>query len=89
MECNEHGEAGVRRFRSVLLGWTDPDSGEAVVIDVHGSSRHLRGLEEQGYVVLRDSEPDSSSIAGAVRRTAMGASCHGEPRSAGRLDTGS
>ena len=80
-----------RSVRSVVLGWTDEETGEQVVVDVHGMAAYLDGLEAQGFVVLRDDGTQLArpgrgehTAAGAADRTAMGVSDRGFPRSSAR-----
>ena len=42
------------RFRSALLGWTDPESGERLTVDLHGSDSFLQALERMGFEHLAD-----------------------------------
>lgn len=55
--------AAGRKFRSLRLGWIDPESGEELVVDVRGPASFLHGsllpgIEEHGFVVL---EGDAST----------------------------
>jgi hypothetical protein len=48
-----------RAFRSALLGWTDPESGEQLTVTVRGSEDFLSRLEPVGFERLQgDAEPD-------------------------------
>ena len=42
------------RFRSVRLGWTDPESGERLTVDVRGAASFLPDLEPLGFEILRE-----------------------------------
>lgn len=59
-----------RKVRSVLLGFTDPDTGEQVVVDLRGSTGFLKGIERQGFVVLRDGGAASDDGAAPLGRSA-------------------
>lgn len=71
---NQHNngrERGTSRcVRSIVLGWTDRESGEEVVIDVRGAAGLLEGIEAQGFVVLRE---ESAPLVGSEDRTVDGA----------------
>ena len=42
----------VRAFRSALLGWTDPESGDRLTVTVRGSEAFLADLEPLGFEPL-------------------------------------
>lgn len=71
---NQHNngrERGTSRsVRSIVLGWTDRESGEEVVVDVRGAAGLLAGIEAQGFVVLRE---ESALLVGAEDRSVDGA----------------
>jgi hypothetical protein len=77
---------GTRSFRSLRLGWTDPDSGEELLVEVDAPESFLDGIEEHGFVVLGGDEPAAPEGWGrrvsvvAVARADMGRSGHGDPR---------
>jgi hypothetical protein len=64
----------LRAFRSALLGWTDPESGEQLTVKVRGSEDFLRRLEPIGFERLQgEAEPETGGAPGrehAVRLSA-------------------
>ena len=46
-----------RSCRSLKLGWTDPESGEVLEVEVRGAGSFLEGIEEHGFVVLDAESP--------------------------------
>ena len=85
----EQASESGRRCRSLVLGWTDPESGEALRIDVRGPEGFLHGIEEHGFVVLGDGEPRApegwgrrATVVAVARADAMGGPRHGAPRRA-------
>jgi hypothetical protein len=64
----------LRAFRSALLGWTDPESGEQLTVKVRGSEDFLRRLEPIGFERLHgEAEPETSTPIGlepAIRLSA-------------------
>lgn len=45
-------EEGVRSFRSVRMGWTDPETGERLTVDMRGSGLRADALQPLGFEVL-------------------------------------
>jgi hypothetical protein len=53
----------LRAFRSALLGWTDPESGEQLTVKVRGSEEFLRRLEPIGFERLQgEVEPETGLV---------------------------
>lgn len=78
-----NSSAGVTRrraCRSLVLGWTDPESGERLLVDVQGPAGFLQGLGEHGFEVLADT--DSGVPEGWGRREAVVAVARPAPRGA-------
>lgn len=48
-------------FRSLILGWTDPESGDQLTVDVRGGGEFARELRSSGFEVLATRE-----LAGAA-----------------------
>ena len=46
----------VARFRSMRLGWTDPDSGDRLTVDARGAEDLLNELERHGFRRLSEGE---------------------------------
>ncbi len=65
---------GARRFRSVLLGWTDPETGDRLSVRMDGSRSLVSRLERDGFEVLTTEEPGSlpGSLPGPARGTHPG-----------------
>ncbi len=52
-------DASARSFRSVLLGWTDPETGDRLSVRMDGSRSLVSQLQEQGFEVLASDENES------------------------------
>ena len=48
-------------WRSLVLGWTDPESGDELTLDVRGGAEFARGLEGMGFEIL--AQPDAGADA--------------------------
>lgn len=64
-DARRGAEAGgsQRRFRSLMLGWTDPDSGDRLTARIRGGAEMLHELEGLGFEVLEDA-PGSADESG-------------------------
>lgn len=56
-----------RAFRSLVLGFSDEESGDQIVIDVRGSgsfprSAFLAGIERSGFTVLAEDGPGPEGV---------------------------
>ena len=65
-----------RRDRGVQLGWTDPESGEELAIEMWGAEDFLSELLALGFVVL-EPDPGAASVDGTGAGKWMGESCAG------------
>ena len=66
MEACRAAEAGggPRRFRSLMLGWTDPDSGDRLTARIRGGAELVHELEGLGFEVLEDGQAEAGGSAG-------------------------
>lgn len=65
-----------RRFRSLMLGWTDPDSGDRLTARVRGGAELIDELESLGFEILEDAPgqvdaPVSASDATRTRQVSV------------------
>ena len=89
---DEHHQRGARRltadraqrsrrhFRSLVLGWTDPDSGERLTTRIHGGEGLLPGLVRQGFELLASDESSGRCEPGVSAFTQL----DGGPRARAR-----
>jgi hypothetical protein len=55
--------------RSARLAWTDPESGDRLTVDLHGSEGFLRSLERQGFEPIEGAHRDTPwSFLASMRR---------------------
>lgn len=73
---SERGTAPERACRSLVLGWTDAQSGERLVVDVRAPAGFLQELSVQGFEILADSAP--AAPEGWGRRVSVVAVAHAE-----------
>jgi hypothetical protein len=84
-DVHDRAPDGARKFRSLRLGWTDPESGDEMVVDVRGPDSFLQdsllpGIEEHGFVVLSSvirvdeiSSAEISTVESSARTPRIGA----------------
>ena len=55
-------------WRSLVLGWTDPESGDELTMDVRGGAEFARGLAGMGFEILAEPDPgrDQSARPGVI-----------------------
>ena len=55
-------------WRSLVLGWTDPESGDELTMDVRGGAEFARGLAGMGFEILAEPDPgaDQPARPGAI-----------------------
>jgi hypothetical protein len=44
-------------WRSLVLGWSDPESGDELTLDVRGGAEFARGLAGMGFEILAEPDP--------------------------------
>ncbi len=77
-----------RACRSLVMGWTDAQSGERLIVEVSGPSTFLQNLNEHGFEVLTDVDPGSperwgrrGAVVAVARAVEPGAHCGGPVQS--------
>lgn len=71
-------------WRSLVLGWTDPESGDELTMDVRGGVEFARGLAGMGFEILAEPDPgqDRPARPGTIEVVA-----HRRPLGKDRLST--
>jgi hypothetical protein len=78
--------AGPRHhFRSLVLGWTDPDSGDRYDIDLAAGSELVEGLRSAGFEVVEGAPPGAHDTASGSDLVAGRIDRAMRPRAGGRV----